>query len=48
MKKIILPMLLLMILGTSGCIFDPFYDGYGFNYGHYGHGQRGQHGGDDD
>lgn len=44
MNKIIIPILMVMTLGLSGCIFDPFYgDHGGRGWGHHGGGDWGNH-----
>ncbi len=39
MNKLIIPLLMLMTLSLSGCIFDPFYwDHHGGGWDHHGGG----------
>lgn len=44
MIKIIVPLLMVMTLGLSGCIIDPLYGDRGYGGGHHG-GGHGHHGG---
>jgi len=46
MNKIIIPILMVMTLGLTGCIFDPFYGDHGGGRHHgggWGHHDRGEH-----
>lgn len=47
MNKIIIPILMMMTLGLSGCIFDPFYGEHGGGGRHHGGGGWRHHGGGD-
>lgn len=43
MNKLIVPLLMVITLGLSGCIIDPYYGGHGGYGRHHGGGDWGYH-----